>query len=222
MSIPKLEAALEYAQQREREAAQALAPKHKGGEWETYWAANAELLNAERELASAKGEQYAVPVEFPVKWCTGAPMPHLLQNDHKTFILFLLRDVDPNWDGTYVTVKDPAEDSAQSLGIVEFKRCMATRMGTPNDEVFDGHPLADKGLEAYTAQRVVNSEWIASLQAINSAHHCYNPEFWQQLHHYVLWFHDCSFEAVAESFELETVQSSIPEQLAVLCQRLVE
>src|SRR5437667_12297618 len=35
---------------------------------------------------------------------TGAPLPYLLQNDYRTFVAFFLRDVDPNWDGTYVTV----------------------------------------------------------------------------------------------------------------------
>ena len=222
MLIPELEAALARAQLREREAAEALRPKHKGGEWEAYWVANAELLAAERELAAAKGEQYAVPLDFPMKWDTGAPLPHLIQNERKTFLLFLLREDDPNWDGSYITIKNPADHAAQGLGIVEFKRCMSTRMGTPNDEVFNGHPLAGKGMHGYTAQCVINSEWIASLQSINSVHSCYSPEFWRRLNHYVLWFHDSTFEAVAEGIEVQTVQSNIPEQLAVLCRRLVE
>lgn len=58
---------------------------------EKFTAARAAVLQAERNLAAAKGEQYAVPIEFPVSWDTGAPLPHLLQNDHRTILTFFLR-----------------------------------------------------------------------------------------------------------------------------------
>lgn len=222
MSLDELEAALSSAQLRLEIAAKALAPKHKGGEIEEYWSAHALVLDLERKLAAAKGKQYAVPIDFPVQWDVGAPLPHLLQNDYKTFLLFLLRDVDPRWDGTTVTSKSPADTAAKGIAIIEFKRCMATMMGTPNDEVLHGHPLHGHGLVSYTAQRVINSEWIETLRSINSVHHCYRPDFWKSLNHYVLWFHDCSFECVAESFDLQTVDSNIGDVLATLCARLIE
>ena len=166
-------------------------------------------------MAAAKGEQHAVPIDFPLRWNAGAPLPHLIQNDLRVYLTFFLRDASPK-------SMDSDSSRKQTLGIVEFKRCMATRMGTPNDEVFHGHPLSGKGLEAYKAQQVINSEWIKSLQAINGVHNDYNPDFWRRLQHYVFWFHDSSFECVAESFDVWTSENSIRKQLAILCDRLVQ
>ena len=72
-----LENRLRAAGERRQRAIAALAPKHKGGEWEEYHAANQEVLRLERQLA-AKGDEYAEPCDFPLKWDAGAPMPHLM------------------------------------------------------------------------------------------------------------------------------------------------
>ena len=61
MSIPAIEKRLAAAQRRLKRAIEALAPKHKGGEWEECRAANEAVLLLERELAAAKGGEYAVP-----------------------------------------------------------------------------------------------------------------------------------------------------------------
>ncbi len=63
-----LERRLRTAEERRQRAIAALAPKHKGGEWEEYHAANQEVLLLERQLAAAKGEEYAEPCSFPLKW----------------------------------------------------------------------------------------------------------------------------------------------------------
>lgn len=221
-AIQELEKKLTQASKRVEAACKALQPKHKGGEWEEYHAAHAELMRAERELAAARNEQYAVPLDFPYAWDIGAPLPYLLQNDYRTFVTFLLREHDPNWDGTYVNVVDPASASPHSVAVVELKRCYATKMGAPNDEVFHGHPLHGKGMEAYKAQEVINSRWLTEIEAINSVHSCYDPNHWKDLHHYVFWFHDSSFECITESLEVETFNKTIPEILTELCSRLVE
>jgi hypothetical protein len=46
-----------------------------------------------------------------------------------------------------------------SRTVVEFKRCICTKMGTPNDEVFRGHTLNGKGFQGYCPLRVKNSLW---------------------------------------------------------------
>ena len=199
----------------------ALAPEHKGGEWEECLAASEAVLGLERELAAAKGEEHAVPLDFPVLWDTGAPLPHVIQNDYKTFLTFYVREADPNWDGSYVTVKDPGDGSVETLALVEFFGCSSAKLGSPNDEVFEGHPLNGKGLDGYTAQRVVNSRWLAELEAVNSVHRCYDPARWRNLNHYVFWFHDSTFECVAESFKVEVFRESMAEMLARVCQRLL-
>jgi hypothetical protein len=217
-----LEQQLAAARERLDAAAKALAPKHGGGEWEEYQNATAALLAAERALAAFKNEEHAVPLEFPVQWNTGAPLPQLLVNNHRAFLIFLVRIIDPNWDGSYVTIKNPGSQQRESLALVEFRRCISAKLGSPNDEVFHGHPLAGKGLEYYTAQLVQNSRWIAELQKINSVHACYRPEAWQQANHYVFWFHDNTFECIAESYAVELHDRSMPDLLVEVCRRLVE
>ncbi len=140
--------------------------------------------------------------DFPVKWDVGAPLPHVIADEHRTFIIFYVREIDPNWDGTYVTVKNPADGCVESLALVEFKRCASFRMGTPNDEVLEGHPLSGRGLDSYTAQVVQNSRWINELETINKVHSGYREDRWRELTHYILWFHDSTFECIAESYKV--------------------
>jgi len=217
-----LEQRLAAAIERRDAAAKALAPKHKGGEWEEYRAAQTAVLVAERALAAFNNEEHAVPLEFPVQWSTGAPLPQLLKNDHRAFLLFLVKVVDPNWDGSYATMKSAASEQNESLALVEFKRCLSAKLGSPNDEVFDGHPLAGKGLDSYTAQLVKNSRWLAEIQRINSVHAGYRADAWSKRNHYVFWFHDTTFECIAESFAVELRTCSMPELLAEACRRLVQ
>src|ERR1051326_1053079 len=212
MGIPEREIALREAKARQSRAIAALAPKHCGGETEEFMAARAAVLQAERDLAAAKGEQYAVPMEFPVSWDHGAPLPHLLKNDYRTFLVFFLQDVDPNWDGTYVSVREPNSNVSEKLALVAFERCICAKMGTPNDEVLHGHPLYGKGLAAYEAMSVENSTWLNDLEKINAVHSCYKAEFWRSLKHYILPFHDSTFECVARGFTVETYKMPRSEE----------
>jgi hypothetical protein len=222
VSIPELQCALAAAQMRFERATRARAPKHKGGELEEFAEAHEAVLAAERALAAAQNEPYAVPIAFPVQWDTGAPLPYLLQNDYRTFLVFFLRDVDPAWDGTYVGVRRAGSPDPSNLAVVEFKHCVCTKMGTPNDEVFHGHPLNGKGLQAYRALQVKNSSWIKELEAINSVHRGYRPDSWSSLKHYIFGFHDSTFECVASSFAVEARAMTLPETLAEICGKLVQ
>lgn len=219
--ILSLRVALEGARKRREAAARALAPKHKGGEWEEFHAAFEAEFVAERALAAAQNEPHAVPVELPVLWDTGAPLPHLLQNDYRAFLIFFVRETDPKWDGSYVTIRHAGSSVPSRLGVVEFSGCVSTMMGTPNDEVFHGHALYGKGLEGYRPMRVENSPWLAELERINSVHDGYAPERWRKLSHYIFGFHDSTFECVAESVVVELHETSLPDALAEVCKRLV-
>lgn len=219
--VHDLKQQLKKAKERLERACAAFASKHKGGEWEEFDAANHEVLRLERKVAAAKGEEYAEKLNFPVKWDTGAPMPHLMRNDYRALLAFLVSEPDPNWDGTYVTVKSPADDGPEPLALVEFEHCRSAKLGSPNDEVHNGHPLYGKGLDAYTAQEVVNSSWLKEIETINSVHEGYHPESWLGLHHYIFWFHDTTFECLAESFKVETYRVSMKELLTLMLDRLI-
>jgi hypothetical protein len=221
-SVSELKSHLKRANERLQRAMKALAQKHKGGENEEFIAAHSEVLVYQRQFAAAKGEEYAEELDFPVKWDTGAPLPHLLVNDHTALLAFLISEPDPNWDGTYATMKSPSEGRAEPLGLVEFEHCLSAKLGTPNDEVFNGHPLNGKGLKAYSAQRVVNSRWIKELQAINSVHCGYRADSWNDLNHYIFWFHDTTFECVARSFSVETFRESFRDMLFRIASRLTD
>lgn len=216
-----LEKRLAAARARFAAVSKALVPKHRGGDWEAYDRARAECLAAERDLAASRGEEYAVPLDFPVLWNIGAPLPQLLVSGRRALLIFLVRVHDPNWDGTYATMKDPASPDPERLALVEFKRCFSAKLGVPNDEVFHGHPLSGRGLDDYTAQVVKNSRWLAELEKINSVHSQYRPDSWKAYNHYVFWFHDETFECIAESFTTELHECSMPELLALAARRLV-
>jgi hypothetical protein len=57
MDIAELDTALREAQERQSKAVKALAPKHRAGEVKEFPPAGAAVLQAERHLAAAKGEQ---------------------------------------------------------------------------------------------------------------------------------------------------------------------
>lgn len=118
------------------------------------------------------------------------------------------------------SVTAASTDSRSPLALVEFERCCSAKLGAPNDEVLWGHPLSGRGLESYSAQIVRNSVWLAELEHINSVHRQYNPERWRKLNHYVFWFHDSTFECVAESYKVELFTESFADLLARVCQRM--
>ena len=180
------------------------------GDWENYRIAHQDVLRLERQLAAGKGEEYAEPCDFPLKWDVGAPLPHLLTNDNRALLAFAVLDQDPTY-----------ERGEQQLGLVEFEGCLSAKLGTPSDEVFQGHPLYRKGLEACSAQRVVNSRWLRELEAISSVHSRHRPERFRGLTHYVFWFKDSTFECVAGAFTVTTRRTSMTALLGVMVERLM-
>jgi hypothetical protein len=160
-------------------------------------------------------------LEFPVKWDAGCPLPHLLCNDYKALLAFILRRPEPGSDESSVETVSPADEKARSLALVDFTPSISAKLGSPNDEVFHGHPLEGRGLDSYTAQKVVNSRWLAEIEAINKVHHCYDPLFWREWNHYIFWFHDTTFDCIAKSFKVEVYRQSMAAMLATMCQRLL-
>ena len=217
MFIAELERALQEAVTRRKEM--------KAGGLEAFVSAEDAVIHAERALAAAKGEQYAVPVEFPVSWDIGVPLPCLLQDERHTYLIFFLRETEPRSDRVSVKVGNVEVQVAgeiADLAVVEFEGCSCTKMGAPNDEVLGGHPLYGKGLVHYRAQAVENSAWLKELDAINAVHWNYQPKFKRELKHYVFPFHDSTFECVARSFKVETFTASFRDILTEVCRRLAE
>ena len=213
---------LNIARKRLKKAFFALSSKDKSKGWEEYNAARADVLSLERQLAKDSNLEYLESFGFPVEWNTGAPTPQLLTNRNHTFLVFYVKAYDPDWDGTYVKVMNPKSDKVEQIAIVDFQGCLSAKLGDPNDEVFSGHPLYNKGFESYTAQIVHNSKWIKELEEINKVHSEYKPELWHSFNHYLFWFHDEIFECVAKSYNVEVVNDSMPNIIQQLAKRLLD
>lgn len=131
----------------------------------------------------------------------GAPLPIIVSDEHTIVLVYIVSEPDPNWDGTYVKIVSPNSDNI-SIAIIKFSKSYAHMFGPPNDEAFSGHPLAGRGLHAYSAFQVQHSSWIRQLERMNSVHPRHNVKRFEALNHYIFVFHDSTFECVAQSFEI--------------------
>ena len=144
----------------------------------------------------------------------GAPLPTLLCDEHHVVLAYLVFEPDPAWDGSYATVVTP-DSEGMAVACVRFKWPRAHMFGPPNDEAFEGHPLACRGLHPYAVFEVHNSSWIRKLEQMNSVHPYHNREqFLERLRHFVFAFHDSTFECIAVGFEVEILRGSMKSTLS--------
>lgn len=142
-----------------------------------------------------------VPLADIPRSSVGAPCPRVVADELRCLVGYYLHARDPGWDGTTVRVIDPAE-ATDPVGVVDFTRCYATMFGPPNDEAFEGHPLADRGLHPYGAFEVLGSSWIAQLERMNAVHPYHRREHFDGYRHVILAFHDSTFECIARGYTI--------------------
>lgn len=101
------------------------------------------------------------------------------------------------------------------MALIHFPGYEAYLFGPPNDEAFQGHPLASRGLHPYGAFRIDRSSWIRRLERMNAVHPYHNPERYGELKHFIFAFHDSTFECVARGFStwvgVGSIRSLLPE-----------
>lgn len=152
----------------------------------------------------------------------GAPIPWVLAKEGQVVIAYYVERRDPNWDGTTVRMVSETSDG-EPIAIVRFNRVAAHMFGPPNDEAFQGHPLASHGLQPYRVFCIENSSWIRKLERMNSVHRQHRPERYVDLQHLIFAFHDSTFECVCKSFTVTQTSGSIvgnvPEMVRILRQR---
>tara|TARA_B100001540_G_scaffold302906_1_gene310951 strand:+ start:490 stop:969 length:480 start_codon:yes stop_codon:yes gene_type:complete len=143
----------------------------------------------------------------------GAPIPAVVAGEHEVAVLFYAQDEDPNWDGTTVRVVG-ADSASETCVIVRFKNACAHLFGPPNDEAISGHPLYSRGLEPHGNFEVLNSSWIRTLERMNSVHPQHDKKkYLSNRRHFVLAFHDSTFECVARCYEFSIHPGSICSHL---------
>jgi len=149
----------------------------------------------------------------------GAPIPAVISGEHSAAIVFYTQSIDPEWDGSTVRVVDA--DSHEPSVMVRFDSCYVHTFGPPNDEVFSSHPLYERGLHPYANFEVKNSSWIRSFEKMNSVHPYHNKDnFLEGKRHFILAFHDSTFECIAKSYAIEKTEGSIHEALSRLGQEI--
>jgi hypothetical protein len=161
----------------------------------------------------------AVEIDLGVRWDVGAPLPHLVSNGSTAVLIAHSREPDPDWDGTYVKVVSPSDPEPDWFVVLTFVGCASVRFGSPNDEALHGHPLADHGLSAYRAHKVVNSPWLEEHIRVNSVHPHHSEARWRELTHFFLVFHDETFEALARTVRAEHRAGTLPGLLAEATRR---
>ena len=112
-------------------------------------------------------------------------------------------------------MRDPRGD--HGIGVVEFVGVTSVKMGSPNDEVLNGHPLWGSGLEFYQAHEVRNSQWIRELMQINRVHDRFRESRWSGRRHFILTFHDETLECVARDTVTRTnLEATMADVMASL------
>lgn len=140
----------------------------------------------------------------------GAPCPMLIADEHSLHIGFYLEEDRLTQEWSNAPVRPPAPDDSNDLcAVVRFSLVYAHMFGPPNDEAFAGHPLAARGLSPYAAFEVLHSSWLRSLQKMNSVHPYHQPERFARYRHFILSFHDTTFECIAESFSVSLYRGSV-------------
>lgn len=174
--------------------------------------------NKDKESSLGNGE-YAKIIDWPLKWDTGAPMPQVYGNGHKTFLIYMINEPDPNWDGTYTTVIDNTSEKKYPLALVEFDGG-TFRFGIANEDVFGGLSVANKGMEWYEAHLIENSKWIEELKTIHKIHPYFHEPSWDGKKHFMLLFHDEMFEVVAKDYKIEQFNSTFKDLAQEVVKRM--
>lgn len=165
-------------------------------------------------MFSLRSAEKVVALEGFPQSSVGAPCPAIVATEHSLAVLFYVEEPDPNWDGTYVRMLG-VESSGEPSAVVTFERPSIHTFGPPNDEAFAGHRLASKGLRPYGAFEILNSQWIRQLEKMNSVHPRHDPKMYMEgKRHFILTFHDTTFECVARGYSIELARASIKELLA--------
>ena len=104
--------------------------------------------------------------------------------------------------------------------LIEFKLCLLTKFGYPNDEAWEGHPLYsefEKAGGAYDFYEVVNSSWLSEINKQNKKAF---PDFSYETRHFVIFFHDSTFECLASDFEVQVFEGPFTSVWEIISERI--
>ena len=184
---------IEQLQRKLLEAQTMLDQKRKdGASINEILAAYEAIHQAERTLAAAQEQEYAVELHLGIVPEASISGAHLFQDESHHFLAF--NSMRPRPDGG---LRQPS-----GLAIVELIGCLITRFGHPNDEALPGHSLFHRGLEGYGIYEVHNSMWCDEVVKINRVRFpATNRSYCGR--HFMFTFHDDTLECLASDLKLE-------------------
>ena len=151
-------------------------------------------------MYEATGDERLVPIEPPLPEAEpGSPSPRLVASPFEAAVAY--------W--TSVRSGGPA------VALVRFAGA-SIYLAPPNDEALEGHPLYSLGLQPYEFAEVLTSPWIAAMERRNRVHDLHNPAGFSGLRHFILPFHDSTFECVARSYDASVTEAGDPASALVL------
>ncbi len=153
-------------------------------------------------------ELAGVPVADP-----GSPEVALFATDHRLALVYSVPGLQLGQVGPSGRILLPEDipDGYDPIALVEFLRPHPHFFGPPNDEAFEGHPLASRGLRPYGAYEVEHSSWIRALEKMNRVHSRHDPKSYEALRHFVIAFHDSTFECIASGIDGKRYERDVPE-----------
>ena len=138
----------------------------------------------------------------------GAPSAVILANEQKCAVAYVRREKNSSpWS------------SNEAIAIALFDAHWHYS-GSPNEEALNGHPLYPYGLRSYAAYEVLNSSWIRALERINRVHPRHEAARFTKLRHFILTFHDSTFECIGTQYKSVLVDGSMSDALAQMKDRL--
>ncbi len=150
----------------------------------------------------------------------------VLQTEKLTLVVFQAISTELSVDGCYNNL---------GFAVVECVRCNLTQFGYPNDEGLPEHRLYERGLsDADGIVEVINSSWAASLadQRTASARRIHGDHYnkaynvaegeayiygWK---HFIFQFKENTFECIADSLKLHSINLSFQEAMSFINQRI--
>ena len=95
--------------------------------------------------------------------------------------------------------------------VVQFQGCLIAQFGYPNDEAIEGHPLHRLGLKPHSVFEVISSSWTERLARQNRV--AFPAGSLRSVRHFVITFHDSTFECLAQSFEPKPFEDSLVREV---------
>lgn len=171
-------------------------------------------------MYTVDGRDKVVELQDVPQSSAGAPLPIILSDEYRLLLAYIVQAPPMGWDSSHSRIVPPST-SGEPFALIEFASYRSIMFGPPNDEAFEGHPLADRGLRPYRAFEIENSSWIRQLERMNTVHPHHKPERFQNLRHFVFAFHDSTFECVAEGYTIWQHEGSLESLLLIMQEHLL-